>query len=87
VLYNFSRFASFGERFPFDNIERDLEHAEQFDDVPAKVHCLRVSLYVKQNQHQKAIASYERFFERIEYRACLQSDVEYFDDAREFLTN
>jgi tetratricopeptide (TPR) repeat protein len=84
VLYNFS-FATSGQDIPFDEIKRDLDQAEQSDDVPAKLHYLRASWHRDLNEEQEAIAAYERFLELMEERACLQSDVYYIEDAVYFV--
>ncbi len=84
VLNNLSRFAG-SEGIPFDDIKRDLDQAERSDDVPVKLYYLRATWHREKNQREEAIAAYERFFDLMRNRACLQVDVKYVQDASYFL--
>jgi hypothetical protein len=85
ALYDISYGAGSKEGIPFDDVKRNLDQAEASEDVPAKLYYLRASWYREQNRHQEATDAYGQFLDRMRYRACLQTDAGYIDDARYFL--
>lgn len=84
VLVDLSAGAGSAQGIPFYKIDQDLDAAEQLDGTLPRLYFLRASWYREQNQSDKAKAAYERFFELMQHRACLQTDIKYVDDARRF---
>ena len=84
VLVDFSAGAGSSQDIPFYKIDRDLATVERLDNSMPRLYFLRASWYREQNQRQEAIAAYERFLELMKYRACLQVDLNYINDANHF---
>ncbi|MBN1992230.1 MAG: tetratricopeptide repeat protein [Anaerolineae bacterium] len=85
ATFHFFQGFSAAEKMDLKAIKQDLEQAAQFDDAPAKLYYLRAIWYEQEQQKQAAIENYLRFFNKMEYRACLHTDQEALHNAAIFL--
>jgi len=74
--FSYSRFGVPWLPFPFNEINRNLNRAEEYQDIPAIVFYLRADWL---NSHfwkdkQAIVAAYSRYLTEMEFRACLPTD-------------